>query len=492
MPDRPSRDFYEAQKAQKRRSLALLAVLCAFYIVTVLVLLFAGIFAVGIFSGRIGSRAFFRPLTWIPIAGAGLALGLAALQYFDARRNGPAYILKRLGARLPDIHDRYHRGAVEAVERLRIAAGLPQAQAMIIPDHTINAMALVESDGRPVVALTEGLLAEFGLDELEAVAAHELAHVARGDAALMTFVCALADFYERMMDSFRSKDEGSDEAPLPLSVVFMRLLSRFIGRERELLADAAAVELGRNPASLARALYKAHLKNSFVGDFHETYSPMFMVAPENLESGDPQPAWSGTHPPLMERIGILAGMAHEPVAEIIRSVWREQARRAAARGTEKEGSPASPPPRITGRKDGPADEAGHCPRCAVDLVEGEYEGVPIQVCPRCGGKLVREEAMDRILIRRERGFGRETADKAADYRERFVRNPLHRMKLDERTAPLRRCPACGYRLAARPFNYQYFVPVDRCLSCGRIWFDADELEVLQVLVEEARGSDGLS
>jgi Zn-finger nucleic acid-binding protein len=28
------------------------------------------------------------------------------------------------------------------------------------------------------------------------------------------------------------------------------------------------------------------------------------------------------------------------------------------------------------------------------------------------------------------------------------------------------------------------VPVDKCLSCGKIWFDADELEVLQILIEE--------
>jgi len=28
------------------------------------------------------------------------------------------------------------------------------------------------------------------------------------------------------------------------------------------------------------------------------------------------------------------------------------------------------------------------------------------------------------------------------------------------------------------------LPVDKCLSCGKIWFDADELETLQILIED--------
>jgi Zn-finger nucleic acid-binding protein len=46
------------------------------------------------------------------------------------------------------------------------------------------------------------------------------------------------------------------------------------------------------------------------------------------------------------------------------------------------------------------------------------------------------------------------------------------------------CPNCGYRMVARPYNYQYFVPVDKCLSCSKIWFDSDELEILQILIEK--------
>jgi Zn-finger nucleic acid-binding protein len=41
-------------------------------------------------------------------------------------------------------------------------------------------------------------------------------------------------------------------------------------------------------------------------------------------------------------------------------------------------------------------------------------------------------------------------------------------------------------MVARPYNYQYFVPVDKCLSCSKIWFDADELEILQILIEDRK------
>jgi Zn-finger nucleic acid-binding protein len=41
-------------------------------------------------------------------------------------------------------------------------------------------------------------------------------------------------------------------------------------------------------------------------------------------------------------------------------------------------------------------------------------------------------------------------------------------------------------MTPRPYNYQYFIPVDKCLSCFKVWYDADELEILQVLVEKAK------
>jgi Zn-finger nucleic acid-binding protein len=125
----------------------------------------------------------------------------------------------------------------------------------------------------------------------------------------------------------------------------------------------------------------------------------------------------------------------------------------------------------------------HCPRCRVPLLDTFYEGVAVQVCGRCGGKLVDSSCMDRIILRRELAFSEALLAKAGKFREEFLLNPVKKQRAKEKDAHGISCPNCGYRMLARPYNYQYFVPVDKCLSCSKIWFDADELEILQALIE---------
>ena len=103
---------------------------------------------------------------------------------------------------------------------------------------------------------------------------------------------------------------------------------------------------------------------------------------------------------------------------------------------------------------------------------------------RGGGKLVGAAHVGRILWRREKDFSSELLAKAGRFREEFLANPVKAHRSLRETSCNLSCPSCGYPLAARPYSYQYFMPVDKCLSCGKIWFDADELEVLQILVEK--------
>ena len=147
MLDRPAPDFYEAQAFRRRTSLILFGIL---------VVLATAAFSAAFGALRIVIAAFGgRPLGFRPSTAAGiLALGaiaallLVGLQYLDSRWNGTAYILKRLNARTPDLRDRNHRLAFEVVERIRIAAGLLGAETKIIPDHTMNALALAGRGGR--------------------------------------------------------------------------------------------------------------------------------------------------------------------------------------------------------------------------------------------------------------------------------------------------------------------------------------------------------
>ncbi|MGD0782030.1 MAG: zf-TFIIB domain-containing protein [Candidatus Aminicenantales bacterium] len=129
---------------------------------------------------------------------------------------------------------------------------------------------------------------------------------------------------------------------------------------------------------------------------------------------------------------------------------------------------------------------GLCPRCRAPLADALYEGVPVRICRQCLGKLVEEDVMERILARTEIGFSSALVRKAEELRQSQKKNPLKSQKQLDRVTDAPACPACGYRLASRPYNYQYFIPVEKCLSCGRIWFDADEMEILQILVEQAK------
>jgi len=568
MPPQKDADFYSLQRRQWRLSLLLTGVLFLFYVAVIgLAVLFIsavmGIFrgAVPLFSGPVLIRALIIAVV--------LALGLALFHYFDSRRSGAGFILRRLGARPPDLHDRYHKQFINTLEEIRIAAGLPLVRGYVLPALAINCLALIKADKTPVVAVTEGLLSESTRDELQAAVAHELAHIVRGDTIFITLICSLANIFEQLKQSLEpdidtpelgSSGQGSLGGSIFLGVVawfsavVMRLLSTLISREREVLADAAAVELCRAPEALARVLYKAHLKNAFVGDFSLTYSPLFMISADPLSENEG--FWGRvlcTHPPLMSRVERLARMAHKSTAAVVEEVWNVQKNRRDHRRmmlSEEEyqkgispgpnsGETPAPSGRVwliqddkdkwigpltldgllrnpyflmsrkvknlqerveaqagefpvvreavrRNRRQKPLEGRGRnlCPRCRLPLGDYFYEGVEVKICKRCLGKLVDSQAMERILARREFAFSEDLIKKAEEFKAQFLTNPINAQKQKEKETPPVPCPACGYRMASRPYNYQFFLPVEKCLSCSRLWFDADELEVLQILVEK--------
>jgi len=569
MTNRQVQDFFEIQRRQWRRTLPLTILLFLLY--TTMIGLPALILAAAAELFRGGGLVPSWPAARTAlIAAAAAALLLAAVQYLDARKNGARFILRRLDAAPPDLGDRYHHQFSNTVEEIRIAAGLPRVKSYVLPTLAINCLAVIEADGTPAVAATEGLLSESTRDELQAAAAHELAHIIRGDTVFITLACSLAGLFERFRDALEPDVEPPEGfaadgrsagggALLSLasgfSVLVLRLLSTLISRQREILADAAAVELSRAPESLARILYKAKLKNAFVGDFSLTYSPLFIVSDDPLSENEG--LWArlfSTHPPLMDRVERLAVLAGKTGADIVGQVWEIQKNRrdhqrtlmseeeyrqsrsvsaedvSALREPDKpwlipddqgrwigplslgellrnpyfrlgrrlknvrEGVEAAasdfPAVREAVRRERqkkPGPDAGRdlCPRCRVPLGGHVYEGVTVKICRRCLGKLVDARAMDRILARKEFRFSPELVRKAEQFKQQFLTNPLKAQQVKDRESPPLFCPACGYRMRSRPYNYQYFIPVEKCLSCSRIWFDADELEILQALVEKA-------
>lgn len=561
-----SHDFYEIQRQQWRKSLFLFLILILFYFIAVVIVsaAFVIFFSLVLAGKAFPSGSFLLKFLLINSA---VSILIASFHFYDARKFGAKIILKRLRVRPPDLSDRYHKQFVNTVDGIRIACGLPKITPYIIPFFAINSMALIDTDKTPIVLVTEGLLAESTRDELQAVVAHELSHIIRGDAFYITLVCSLTNFFERLRLALEPEKQvqggpyQTEGAGFPLaylavtlSSIIMHMISTLISREREILADAVAVELCRNPRALARAIYKAHLKNSFVGDFSLTYSPLFIVPPESRgkENGFFNRIFN-SHPPLMKRIKLLADMAKIKPAKIIEEVWeiqrnREKARtillsrqETAQRGNFKsqeqeelaqeakvwsirdskgnwqgplsieellflsfftpmiwtknlqEGieAPAREFSQIRnalhniGRKKpiNPAKQ-NRCPHCRLPLNDTFYEGIAIKVCPRCQGKLVDASIMERILTRKEVTFSKDLIKKAHEFKQKFILNPILIKKINPGKSPNIFCPNCGAGMLPRPYTYQYVIPVDKCLSCYQIWFDADELEILQILTEK--------
>ncbi len=564
-------NFYEIQRKQRRKSVFLILFLFLFYFIA---LGFISVVFVVSFGLILSKDALLSPdfLIKLLVFDGALSILIATFHYIDARKFGAKFILKRLDAHPPDLSDRYHQQFANAVEEIRIASGLPKVKPQVIPSFAVNSMAVLSADETPNVLVTEGLLAEFTRDEIQAVVAHELAHIIRGDTFYITLVCSLANFFERFRQAIEPDTSYHRHHSQPqaggavahfmvyfavfVSNIIMHLLSTLISRQREILADAAAVELSRNPKALGRAIYKAHLKNSFVGDFNVTYSPLFIVPPESKreESDGFFARIFNTHPPLMRRVRLLANMLRTRPARIIQEVWEIQKKREKARtlvSSREEALPGGEQPAIQaderaeheGKVWAVRDRKGYwlgpysleellssrsffplahimnvqegiearakefpqiqeairrlrkqkfidpakqnkCPRCSISLKEGFYEGVAIKICPQCSGKLVDATFKERIITRKEVKFSEYLVQKARDFRENFMNNPTQIKKIALDKAKKISCPHCGSRMVGRPYSLHYVIPVDKCMSCSKIWFDADELEILQILIEE--------
>ncbi|MBM3147419.1 MAG: hypothetical protein FJ000_05945 [Actinobacteria bacterium] len=69
-------------------------------------------------------------------------------------------------------------------------------------------------------------------------------------------------------------------------------------------------------------------------------------------------------------------------------------------------------------------------------------------------------------------------------------NSLRRAAVTGRLHPrgtLRTCPGCGRSMIARHYSYDVALDVDYCGVCDAYWFDADQLEVLQIIAERRLG-----
>ena len=240
------------------------------------------------------------------LALAGIAILVPAFSYWCSDR----IVLAATGARVVEYAE-YPR-VFEVVDGVRIAAGLPMPRIAIVDDPEPNAFATGRNPDHAVVAFTTGLVNSMARDELEGVAAHEVAHVANRDTLLMSIAASVAAVLWAMFaflaalatrrDDDGNVDDGSRVAMLLLafSPMLAAVINAGLSRRRESLADATAVEFTRNPRGLRCALEKlSAFENNGSSEGVATAHLWFSA----------RGSWRGrlmaTHPPLEARIARL-------------------------------------------------------------------------------------------------------------------------------------------------------------------------------------------
>lgn len=211
------------------------------------------------------------------------------------------------------------------IDRLCALADMPKPRVGIADMAAPNAFATGRSPDRAVVCVTTGILKTLEAEELEAVLAHELSHVAHRDVLVMTVASSAGIAAGLLMRFTQFGGMGrsrSNSGALPAVLVALLvslvvyavsfLLLRLLSRYRELSADRAGAYLTLKPAALGSALQKisGEAAASPSRDLRAGNAVSALcIVPALRVSG--LSGLMATHPPLQQRLEQLARIQAE-------------------------------------------------------------------------------------------------------------------------------------------------------------------------------------
>ena len=243
-----------------------------------------------------------------------VALGLNFFSYWFSDK----LVLKMYDAREVDETSapQFYRMVAELVQR----AGLPMPRVYVIDEAAPNAFATGRNPEHAAVAATTGIMQVLSANELRAVMAHELTHVAHRDILISTISATMAGAISMLANFavfFGGRDsEGRPANPIAglavalLAPLAASLIQLAISRAREFEADRGGAELSGDPRSLASALEKiqAYARGTplLAAERNPQTAQMMIVNP--LHGGGVASLFS-THPSTEERVARLLAMA---------------------------------------------------------------------------------------------------------------------------------------------------------------------------------------
>jgi heat shock protein HtpX len=447
-------------------------------------------------------------------------------------------VVRRLDAQPPDPKDEIHRMFANIMQELHVVTGNKRnIRCAVIPSLSLNALAAADLKGNSLIAITEGLLSRLTRPQVEAVVTHEAHHILSGDCLETTVAASIFGTFSSAMENLRYSSSNRLFA-IPaflLAWVLLQLgylLNLFISREREYRADAASVRMTRNPLALAETLYflsRSWRGAGFIGSGFEMLCIVNPMATTLDEAEGFLPDLLSTHPPIKKRMDLLLAMARVSITELdskadsksrekrVDSLPKYFAMSPAqqwqgpftggelgalpwlspltwiATGGGQAAERAWKDPLINAiflrrlAGDSRTDSGFTCPSCKQPLVTAAYEGTRIFQCSFCAGTLVENSRVPRIIARTGRERPCSERLKALT-RSALLQNQTRNIYRKVTTqgagaAPLLPCPKCKNPMVRGFYSSAHLIEVDRCGNCGITWFDQDELEMLQCMIE---------
>jgi Zn-dependent protease with chaperone function len=353
-------DFFEAQRRARRRTVV---VLVGGALALLLLSVCYGLTTLGVARlAALGRPADLLPFAMtaaaVPVLCALVAGLIAHRRFADGPRGAEVLGARPLSADRPD-----ERVLRNVVEEIAVAAALPAPALFVWDDQPgVNALALGHTPRDGALVFTDQAVGTLSRDALQALAAHEMAHLAAGDTQLNGLLAAVVAGLEAPLrtiwrgtkevledrgasvsdadPAFRGTGAGVD-SPVSLTFVLLlviifgvpvligspwlftalaagafgflllgtmgwllaRLLAISVARQREHHADALALQLTRHPDGLAdaiQAVAEAPLRGLILSRHREAVRHFFFGRPDI-----PSPAWGdalSAHPAMEARL----------------------------------------------------------------------------------------------------------------------------------------------------------------------------------------------
>ena len=208
------------------------------------------------------------------------------------------------------------RWLVETVSDLARKANIGMPEVGIFPAQQSNAFATGWNKNDALVAVSAGMLQRFNKDEVRAVMAHEIGHVANGDMVTLaliqgvvnTFVMFFARIIGHTVDKVVFKTErghgiGFYIATFVAEIVLGFLASMIVcwfSRRREFRADHAGATLA-DRQSMINALRRLQAETQMPNQLPDTLTAFGIASGAKTT----MQALFSTHPPLDVRIAVL-------------------------------------------------------------------------------------------------------------------------------------------------------------------------------------------